>query len=158
MMVEILSEDRYWHSYLRGAMEIWLPFRHEGPAQVIRILTRVGELKLPQYDGTNPPLDKFLEQLVEDEWAGVPGRPLMDLTSDRLEPLVEITTQLKDLSFTDVDRKVVLGAVERVIPALERRREEGYEGPGEEVREMVEALVGMLRTPMQSSSRRSTYW
>ena len=166
MMMEILSEDRNWYSYLRGAMEIWLPFRHEEPDQVIRIFTRVGELEFPRdgdmnptfyelefpWDGDmNPPFDELLVKLVEDEWAGVPGRRITDLTSDRLEPLVEITTQLKFLSFTEVDR--VLGAVERAIPALEGRREEGYEGPGEQVRNMVEALVVILQTPVQSSSR-----
>jgi len=156
MMMEILSEDRYWHSYLRGAMDIWLPFRHEGPDLVIRILTRVGELTFSGYDGS--PLDKFLEQLVEDEWAAVPGRSLMDLTADRLEPLVEITMQFKELLFTEIDRKVVLAVVEQVIPGLEKRREDGYEGPGEGIRETVERLIEILQAPMQSTSRQSTYW
>ena len=156
MMMEILSEDRYWHSYLRRAMDIWLPFRHEGPDQVIRILTRVGELPSVGYDGS--PLDKFLEQLVENEWAGVPGRSLRDLTADRVEPLVEITMQLKELLFTEIDRKVVLVAVEQVIPGLEKRRDDGYEGPREDTRYLVEALIEVLRVPMQSTSRRSTYW
>ena len=158
MMMEILSEDSYWRSYLRGAMDIWLPFRHEGPAQVVRILTRVSELPLMEYDGSNHPLDKLLEQLVEDAWAGVPGRPMMDLTADRLEPLVEVTTQLKELLFSEIDRKAVLGAVEQVIPALERRRDEGYEGPGEDIRNMLGALIRILQVPMQQASRLSTYW
>ena len=158
MMMEILSEDSYWRSYLRGAMDIWLPFRQEGPAQVIRILTRVSELPIPEYDGSNPPLDKLLEQLVEDAWAGVPGRSVMDLTADRLEPLVEVTTQLKELLFSEIDRKAVLGAVERVIPALERRRDDGYEGPGEDFHNIVEALIGMLQAPVPFTGRRSTYW
>ena len=157
-MMEILSEDRYWHSYLRGAMEIWLPFRHEGPAQVIRILTRVGEVPPRDYDGSNPPLDKFLEQVVEDEWAGVPGRLVMNLTVDQLEPLVEVTTQLKDLLFTEIDRKVVLAVVEQAIPALEKRRDDGYEGPGEAIHNLIEALIGVLQVPIQSTSRRSPYW
>ena len=155
-MMEILSEDRYWHSYLRGAMDIWLPFRHEGPAQVVLILTRVGGLPYSEYDTTNPPpLDKFLEKLVEDEWARVPARHVMDLTADYLEPLVEVTSQLKELLFTEIDRKVVLVVVERVIPALESRRDDGYEGPGN-IRDMVEALIGILQVPMQSTSRRPT--
>jgi len=159
MMIEILSEDRYWHSYLRGAMDIWVPFRHEGPAQVILIMTRVGGLPDSEYDVTNPPpLDKFLEKLVEDEWARVPARPVGDLTAGNLESLVETTTQLKKLLFTEVDRKVVLGVVERVVPALESRREDGYEGPGEDIRGMVEALIGILQVPVLSTSRRSTYW
>ena len=153
IMMEILSEDRYWHPYLRGAMDIWLHFRYEGPAQVIRILTRVGKLPYPGYDGSNPPLDidKFLEQLVEDEWVGVPARPVADLTADRLEPLVEVTTQLKGLLFTEIDRKVVLTVVEQVIPALERRRDDGYEGPGEDIRDMVGALIEVLQAPIQSA-------
>ena len=155
-MMEILSEDRYWYSYLRGAMDIWLPFRHEGPDQVIRILTRVGELPPSEYDGSH--LDKFLEQLVENEWAAVPGRPLMDLTADRLEPLVEITMQFEELLFTEVDRKAVLTVVEQVIPSLEKLHDEGYEGPGEEIRDTVAALIGILQVPVQSTSRRSTYW
>ena len=137
-------------------MDIWLPLRHEGPDQVIRILTRVGELPSVGYDGS--PLDKFLEQLVENEWAGVPGRSLTDLTADRVEALVEITIQLKELLFTEVDRNVVLVAVEQVIPGLEKRRDDGYEGPGEDTRDLVEALIEVLRVPMQSTSRRSTYW
>ena len=151
MMMEILSEDRYWHPYLRGAMEIWLPFRHEGPDQVISILTRVGELPLRRYYGS--PLDGFLEQLVESEWAGVPGRALVDLTADRLKPLVEITAQFKELLFTEVDRKAVLSVVEQVIPGLEKRSEGGYEGPGEDIRGMVGTLVEILRVPTQSR-----YW
>lgn len=138
-------------------MDIWLPFRHEGQDQVIRILTRVGELPPRDYDGFNP-LDKFLEQFVEDEWAAVPGRPLVDLTADRLKPLVESTTQFKELLFTEVDRKAVLAVVERVVPALEKRREDGYEGPGDEIREMVGTLIEILQIPVPSTSRRSTYW
>ena len=157
MMTEILSDDRYWDSYLRGAMDTWLPFRREGPSQVIHILTRVGELPLREYDGSNP-LDKFLEQLVEDEWAGVPGRPVANLAVDRLKPLVEVTRQLKELLFTEVDRKVVLGVVEHVIPALEKRRDDGYEGPGEDIRNIIEALITVLEVPVQSNSRRSAYW
>ena len=156
-MIETLSDDRYWHSYLRGAMDIWLPFRHEGPDQVIRILTRVGELPLREYDGSNLPPDKFLEQLVEDEWAGVPGRHVMNLTFDQLEPLVEVTTQLKELFFTEIDRKVVLAVVEQVIPALEKRRDDGYEGPGEDIRNIIEALIGVLQVPIQLTGRRSAY-
>ena len=151
MMMEILSEDRYWYSYLRGAMDIWLPFRHEGPDRVIRILAHVGELPHSEYDGS--PLDQFLEQLVEKEWAAVPGRPLVDLTAYRLKPLAEITTQFKELLFTEIDRTAVLAVVEQVIPALERRRDEGYEGPEEGTRDMMGALIGILRVPTQSTSR-----
>jgi hypothetical protein len=157
-MMEILSEDRHWHSYLRGSIVIWLPLRHEGPHHVLRIFTRVSDIPLPEYDGSNPPLDSLLEKLVEDEWAGVPGRPAMDLVPDRLEPLAEVTTRFGELLFTESGRCVVLAAVDQVIPSLERRRDDGYAGPGEDIRDIVDALRELLRTPMPSTSRRSTYW
>ena len=156
-MMEILSEDKYYHPYLRGAMEIWLPSRHEGPDQVLRILARVCELALPKYDRSNPPLDQFLEKLVEDEWAGVPGRPITDLIVERLEPLAVVTVQFKELLFSDGDRRAVLAVVEQVIPSLERRRDDGYEGPGDGVRGVVNALLGKLREPMQLT-RPPAYW
>ena len=155
-MVEILSEDRYWHPYLRNVMDIWLPLRHEGPAHALRILASVGELLLPGRDGYN--VDKPLEKVVEDEWAGVPGRPVMDLTADRLEPLAEVTKRFKELLFTESDRRAVLAVVEQVIPSLERRRDDGYDGPGDDIRSIVGDLLRKLRAPIQSSSRRSTYW
>jgi hypothetical protein len=148
MMMEILSKDRNWHPYLRRSMNIWLPLRHGGPDNVLRIFSNVSDIPLPEYDGSNPPLDNFLEKLVEDEWAGVPGRPTTDLTTDRLEPLVEVTTRSKELLFTEGGRKAVLAAVEQVIPSLERRRDDGYEGPGEDIRGVVDSLQEMLRTPM----------
>jgi hypothetical protein len=157
VMMEILSEDRYWHSYLRGSMDIWLPIRHEGPIHVLRIFTRVSDIPFPEYDGSNPPLDDFLEQLVEDEWARVPGRPTADLAPDRLKPLVEVTRRFKQLFFTENGRRAVLAVVEQVIPALERRRDDGYEGPGEDMYGIVDELHGVLRTTT-STIRRSVYW
>ena len=157
IMMETLSEDRQWHSYLRGAMDIWLPFRHEGPDQVIRILTSVGEIPFPESDGPYPTLDTFLVKIVEEEWARVPGRPAMNLSPDLLGPLAEVTTQLKELLFTDSDRREVLAAVARVIPSLERRRDDDYGGPGEDIRGIIEGLLDVLRMS-QSASRRSTYW
>jgi len=154
-MMEILSEHRHWHPYLRKAMDIWLPFHHAGRHQVLHILTNVGELLLPGYDGTNPPLDKFLEKVVEDEWARVPMRPAQDLTADRLTPLAEVTKRLGELVFTENDRKEVLAVVGRVIPSLERRRDDG---PGDDIRNIVDDLLVNLQLPMQSTSRRSTYW
>jgi hypothetical protein len=158
MMMEILSEDRHWHSYLRESMDIWLPLRHEGPHHVLRILTRVNKMPLPEYDSSSPPLDRFLTKLVEDEWAGVPGRPVADITADRLEPLAEVTMELKGLLFTESGRIAVLAAVDQVIPSLERRRDDGYAGPGEDIRDIVNALQGALQTPLPLASRRSTYW
>ena len=156
-MMAILSEDEYWHSYLRGTMDLWLPFRHDGPGQVLRILGRVGELLPPEYDGFNPPpLDNLLAKLVEDEWVRVPGRPVKDLAADRLKPLVEVTKQLKELFLTERERRAILAAVEQVIQSLERRRDGGYEGPGGDTHGVVSALLEILRVPVQSTSRRST--
>ena len=155
--VEILSEDRYWFPYLRRIMDIWLPLRHEGSHQAAGILAKVSEITFPEHDGFNPPLDKFLVKVAEDEWKRVPGRPLNALTADLLEPFVEVTIQLRKLLFTEIDRRAVLAAVEEVIPSLEKRRDDGYEGPGEDIREAVDGLVEVLREPIQSTSRRSTY-
>ena len=148
-MMDTLSEDRYWHSYLRGSMSIWLPFCQEGPDHVLHILTNVGELSHREYDGFAPsPLEKLLEKLVEDEWARVPGRVAKDLTADRLRPLAEVTRRFKELVFTESERRAVLSVVERVIPSLERRRGGGYEGPGEDIRGIVNDLLENLRVPM----------
>jgi len=155
-MMEILSEDRYWHSYLRKAMDVWLPSRNEGPTHALRILATVGELLLPELDGYNG--DKSLEKVVEEEWAAVPGRRPMDLTADRLGPLAEVTKQVKELLFIESERRAVLAVVERVIPSLEKRRDDGYVGPGEDIRNIVNDLLEKLREPSQSSSRRSTFW
>jgi len=134
-------------------MDIWLPLRHEGQGQVLRILTRVANLPLPKYTGTNPPpLDELLEKLVEDKWAGVPGRPVGSLTADRLLPLAEVTTQLNGLLFTESDRRKIIAVVDRVIPFLERQRNGRSEGPGEDVRGVVIALLEILRAPIQSAS------
>ena len=157
-MMEILSEDRYWHSYLRKAMDIWLSLRHEGPDCVLRILITIGELLIPGSGGSEAPLDRSLEKLVGEEWARVPGRPVQDVTADRLKPLAEITEQFKELLFTEDDRRVVLGVVEQVIPSLERRREDGYNGPGDDIRDIVNDLLDVLRSPVQSTKRRSTRW
>ena len=155
-MIEILSEDRHWHSYLRTAMDIWLPLHQEGPYHALRTLYSVGEL-LPGHDGYNA--NKPLEKVVEEEWAAVPGRQAMDLTADRLGPLAEVTEQFKRLSFfSESDRKAVLAAVERVIPSLERRRDEGYDGPDDEVCRIIEHLLKVLRVPIQANTRRSALW
>ena len=153
MMMEILSEDGYWHSYLRGSMDLWLPLRHKGPDSVFYILTHIGDMPFPEYDGPNPPLDELLTKLVEDEWAGVPGRPVAELTADHLEPLVEVTMQFGELLFTESGRRAVLAAVDQVIPSLERRRDDGYAGPGEAIHDIVDGLRRVLRSPMPSTSR-----
>jgi len=138
-------------------MDIWLPFRHEGPAHALRILTNVGELLLPRWGGSNPTSpDESLEKQVEDEWAAVPARPVPDLTVDRLKPLVEVTEQLMELSFNENDRNAVLAMVERVIPSLEKRHDDGYKGPGDEVRRIVDDLVEELQSPPSLATRRRT--
>ncbi|KAF9642146.1 hypothetical protein BDM02DRAFT_2540658 [Thelephora ganbajun] len=159
VMMEILSEDRRWHPYLRRSMEIWLTFRHEEPEHTLIILVNVGELLLPGYDSSGPPpLDDSLEKRLEDEWAAVPGRPVHDLTADRLQPLVEVTEQFNELSFNESDRRAVLAMVERVISFLKKRYDSGYEGPGEDICSMVNGLIEKLQLPMpQSTRRRSTY-
>ena len=158
MMMDVLSEDKYWQPYLRNATDIWLPFRHEGPIYALRILSNVGELLLPKRCGSNPPSpDESLEKRMEDEWAAVPARSVPDLAAARLKPLVEVTKQFLEVSFDDNDRKAVLAMVERVIPSLEKRCDDGYTGPGEEVRDIVNGLVEKLRSPLPTSRRPFIY-
>ena len=156
-MTEILSEDRYWHPYLREAMDIWLPLHHEGPVYVLRILTNVGELLLPRRDDYN--VNKSLGNVLQEEWAAVPGRLPMELTFDLLEPLVEVTKQLRwfFFFFTESDRRAVLAEVEQVISRLEQRRDSNYSGPGNDIRHIIDTLLGVLRVPIQSTARQSTY-
>ena len=156
-MMEILSEDRYWHPYLRGAMDLWLGFCHEGTDQVIQILLRVGEIPPPEV-GHCLPLDNHLVKIVEDEWARVPGRPAKDLSADLLGPFAEVTTQLKELLFTETDRQAVVDVVERVLPSLEMRRDDGYEGPGKDIVKLINDLLNDLRIPTVSTGHRSSYW
>ncbi|KAF9782745.1 hypothetical protein BJ322DRAFT_168803 [Thelephora terrestris] len=156
MMLEILSEDAHWHSYLRKAMDIWLPLRHEGQMHVLHILANVGELPPPQWDNHHQPsLDDFLQQQLVDEWAAVPGRRVEDLTTDRLVPLAEVTEQFKELLFDNNYQRAVLAKIEQVIPGLEQRRD--YSDPGGGVRGIVNDLLGNLQIS-PSSRRRSTYW
>ena len=155
-MMEILSEDGYWHPYLREVMDIWLPLHHEGPVYALRIITRVGELLLPGRDDYS--VDKPLEKVLEEEWAAVPGRLPVELTVDVLEPLVEVTKQFKELFFTESERRAILAVVEQVIPSLEKRRDDNYSGPGDDIRHIIGNLLRILREPVQSSSHQSTYW
>jgi len=151
-MMETLLEDGHWHPYLRGAMDIWLPFRHEAPRQVLRIISPIGNLPVQGYEySSNPPsFDRFLAKLVEDEWKRVPGRPV---TADRLRPLAEITKQFKGQLFTEADRRAVLVAVEAVISAFGNYRSNGYEVPGGDVCRIVNDLLEVLREPVQSDQR-----
>ena len=147
MATHLLPLEQSYHEH-------WLPFRHDGPDHVLRIFTRVSDILLPEeYDGSNPPFDNFLEKLVEDEWARVPGRPVAELTPDRLEPLVEVTMQFGELLFTESGRRAVLVAVDQVIPSLERWRDDGYAGPGEDIHDIVDGLRRVLRSPMPLASR-----
>ena len=155
-MMEILSEDRYWRSYLREAMDIWVPFRHEGLERVQRILVTVGELEFPGGDTSKPSHGKSLEKLVEDEWARVPARPLHHLTVDLLTPFAEITEWL-DVLFTESDRMAILAAVEQVIPSLEKRRDVGYGGPGEDIRGIIGRVIEKLRPSTKPAAGCSTF-
>jgi len=119
-------------------MEIWLPFRREGPVEVLRIVTRIGGL--PDHNGFNHHLDEFLEALVANEWARVPARPVEDLTADRLAPFVEVTLQLKGIVFTEGGRRAVMDAVEGAIPLLENRRD-----LGEDIPDIVKTLGEILQ-------------
>ena len=155
VMMEILSEDEYWHSYLREAMDIWLRLRHEGQEQTLHILDNVGEMLLPRVGGySSSSFDEFLQRLVVEEWASVPGRFVYDLTADRLKPLAEVTGRFKELLFNESYWKEVLAAVQLVIPGLEQRCEDGYDGPGEDVRRIINDLLAALQLPPQ---RRFSY-
>ena len=150
MMMDILSEDPYWRSYLREDMDIWFPLRREGPEHTARIVANVGELSLARRDSyVFPTTDNLLRTLIVDEWAAVPGpgRQVHDLTADRLKPLVEITEGFKELLFDDRCRREVIAAVERVLPALALRRDDGYTGPEDDVRDIINDLLAKLRIP-----------
>ena len=135
-------------------MDFWLPWQYEEPDCVLRILTNVGELLLPRSDGYK--LDKSLEQVVEDEWAAVPGRHPTDLTASKLIPLAEVTMQFATLFlFSESSRKAVLAAVDQVIPSLEMRRDGDHGGLGDDVRQIINQLLRILLEPAQLNSRRS---
>ena len=149
MMMGILSEDPYWRSYLREDMDIWLSLRREGPEHTTRIVANVGELSAARRENYFFTTDNLLRTLIVDEWAAVPGpgRQVHDLTADRLKPLVEITEGFKELLFDDRCRKGVIATVEQVIPALELRRDDGYMGPEDDVRDIINNLLAKLRIP-----------
>ena len=48
--------------------------------------------------------------------------------------------------------EAVLAVVEKVLPSLEKRRGYGYEGPGEDVRCVIDGLLEDLRVPTQSTN------
>ena len=144
MTMEALSKDLYWHSYLREAMEIWLPLRRNGQDHTLRIIANIGGLPPPKLDGHNSPsFEEFLQKLVVDGWVAVPGRRVGDLTADRLKPLVEVTERFMELLFLNADYwEATLAAVGRVIPDLEQRRDNSL---GEDVRSMMGDLLTKLR-------------
>ena len=153
----ILSEDMYWHQYLREDMDIWLPLRHEGLGHVFRIVANVGELSLPKggspsYSYSSP--DDLLRKLMVGEWAAVPERQVRDLTADRLGPLAEVTERFREVVFDDSYRRAVIAKVDDVLPRLELRRGNGYDGPGKDVRDIINDLLAKLRLPPR---RRSTH-
>ena len=152
-MMEVLSEDVNWHQYLREHMELWVPFRYEGAPQILHIIGKVGGLTLATPgDRGSPPIDDLLQRLMVKEWAAVPGRPLGGLTADRLKPLVKVTEGLKEVVFDDSCRSTVIATVEQVIPGLERRIYDGYEGPGKDVRDIIRDLLENLRLPFTRRS------
>ena len=119
---------------------------HEGPYHAFLTLCSVGEL-LHGRDDYNA--DKPLEKVVVEEWVAVPGRHTMDLAADVVRPLAEVTEQFERLSlFSESGRKAVLAAVEQVVPSLEGRRDEGYGGPDDEFRKIIEDLLKVLREPV----------
>ena len=148
MMIVILSEDMYWHSYLREDMDIWFPLRHEAPEHTARIVANVGGMPLAQFNSyISSPTDDLLRNLVVDEWAAVPGRQVSDLTADRLKPLAHVTEGFKELLFDDGCRRTVMDTVEQVLPGLELRREDGYTGPEDDVRDIINNLLAKLQIP-----------
>ena len=153
LMMEILSEDVYWHPYLRDHMDLWVPFRYDGEPQFLHIISNVGGLTLTTLgDRGSSSIDDILQRLVVDEWAAVPGRQVPDLTADRLKPLADVTGRFKELAFSDSCRKAVLATVEQVLPGLDLRREDDYAGPGDDVRDIINDLVKNLRVPRHQSS------
>ena len=155
MMMDILSEDAHWHSYLREDMDIWLPLRREGPEHTARIIANVGELPLTQFGSyISFPTDDLLRKLMVDEWAAAPGRQVPDLTADRLKPLAEVTEGFKELLFDDSWRREAIAMVEQVLPRLELRREDGYKGPEDDVRGVITDLLAKLWAPPR---RRRTF-
>ena len=147
-MMEVLSEDVNWHPYLREHMDLWVPFRYEGGPQILHIIGKVGGLTFATPgDRGSSSIDEVLQKLVVEEWAAVPGRPVGDLTADRLRQLADVTGGFKELAFSDSCRKAVLATVEQVLPGLDLRREGGYAGPGDDVQDIINDLLKILRVP-----------
>ena len=60
-----------------------------------------------------------------------------------------VTGRFEKLSFfTESDQGAVLAEVGRVIPSLERRRDDGYDGPEDDIRSIIDSLLTILREPM----------
>jgi len=153
-MTETLSEDVYWRSYVREAMRFWLPLRPNGPDHTVHIIGNIsGGVSFAEWDDGDLSLfDDSLRQLLVDEWAAVPARRVPDLAADRLKQLAETTKEFKEVLPDEEYRRSVLAEVEKVIPGLERRQDGGYEGPGQDVREIVNDLVARLQPPPQPRS------
>ena len=148
LMMELLSEDVHWHSYLRKDMGIWLPHRHEGMWHALRILANVGGLPLPPVLDIRNLLsyDRLLQSLVLDEWERVLKRHVRDLTADGLKPLVEVTEQFRELLFDKNYQRAVLTRINEVAQRLEPS-DGNYDGPGGDVRGIVNDLVTKLHLP-----------
>jgi len=103
VVMEILSEGGYWHSYLRETMKIWLALRREGPDHALRIPPNVDELifRVATVPTSTPRRTRGRR---------VPRRLVTDLTADRLKPLAKATT-FEELLYTGSDRRAVLAVV-----------------------------------------------
>ena len=143
-MMEILSRDEAWRSYLRREAGMWLPWRSDGWSQVICILENISKITFPKIEPAED-MDMLLIKVVRDEWARVPGRGAKDLTADVLAPFAEVTVRLNHSLFDEDGRRAVLTVVEQVIPSLERWRSENHEELEEGVNRIVRALLEDLR-------------
>lgn len=152
-MMEILSQDKYWHSYLRETMDLWLPFRREGWEHVIRIFSNITDIQFPEVHNPN---DDSLVDHVTQEWARVPGPGVRYLSTDQLEQLAGVTKHLRNIVFHEIHRKDVLAVVKGVVLSLQNRRNDGQEGVGEGIRCIVNDLLVVLQVPIGIPGRRQS--
>ena len=118
-------------------------------------------LALTSYYSWDTTVQSFLLEAFgktgEDEWVRVPGRSALCFTSDRLKSLAEVTGQFRESLLSESGSGVTLGVVEQVTPSLEKRCDDDYDGPGEDVCAIVNDLVRVLQVPMELARNRTTY-